>query len=62
MPLSNFIQLEIWFTVVGRNLGGKYLERTDRFRLCIQPVVRAAPGSFCCAMIAIHRFCKPRSH
>lgn len=30
--VSKIIQLEIWFTEVGRNLGGKYLEPADRFR------------------------------
>jgi len=32
MPLPNFIRLEIWFTEVGRNLGGTYLEPAERFR------------------------------
>ena len=30
--VSKIIQLEIWFTEVGRNLGRKYLEPADRFR------------------------------
>lgn len=32
MLLSNFIQIEIWFTEVGRDLGEKYLEPAGRFR------------------------------
>lgn len=32
MLLSNFIQIEIWFTEVSRDLGGKCLDPAGRFR------------------------------
>lgn len=51
--VSKFIQLEIRFTEVGRNLGGKYLEPADRFRPKAE--VQGTKDDNCFAAVADHR-------